>query len=141
MKINIALTININSSSSPDKREGNDDLAQNFFRILPIKLTFHLRIRWLASYFAVQRRPERKLERYICKVYEFFNLCSGQLWLYQTNENNDDQHFSNNFLIQFVYQERLLKVFDKSSFICCFFNLYKCHIDVSSVYYVYFYWC
>ena len=63
MKINIALTININSSSSPDKREGNDDLAQNFFRILPIKLTFHLRIRSLASYFAVQRRPERKEEK------------------------------------------------------------------------------
>ena len=39
------------------------------------------------------------------KVYEFFSLPSGQFWLYQTNETNLSQHFSSNFLIQFVYQE------------------------------------
>ena len=39
------------------------------------------------------------------KVYEFFSLPSGQFWLYQTNETNLAQHFSSNFLIQFVYQE------------------------------------
>ena len=36
--------------------------------------------------------------------YEFFSLCSGQFWLYQTNQINLAQHVSGNFLIQFVYQ-------------------------------------
>ena len=37
IKINIVLEININNSSSADKREDTDDL-KTLFRILPIKL-------------------------------------------------------------------------------------------------------
>ena len=37
IKINIVLEINVNNSSSADKREDTDDL-KTFFRILPIKL-------------------------------------------------------------------------------------------------------
>ena len=29
------------------------------------------------------------------------------------------------------------KVFDENSFICCFFHLCRCHVDVWSVYYIY----
>ena len=38
-------------------------MTSKLFRILPIKLTFHFNSSWQASYFAVQRRPERKREK------------------------------------------------------------------------------
>ena len=42
----------------------------------------------------------------ILKVYNFFSLCSGQFWLYQTNEINLAHRFSYSLLTEFVYQER-----------------------------------
>ena len=38
------------------------------------------------------------------QIYEFFSLCSGQLWQYETNETNLVNHFTGHFLIQFVHQ-------------------------------------
>ena len=58
VKINIVLEININSSSSTGRGEGISD-----FKTLSIKVTFHFKIRWLASYFAIQgiqKEKERK---------------------------------------------------------------------------------
>ena len=48
--------MNINSSSSADRRE-------NSFRILPTKVIFHFKISWLASYFVVQGNPEKKRKK------------------------------------------------------------------------------
>ena len=97
---------------------------------MPIKLTFHFKISWLASYFTVQRSSERKREKTFTWQwrnstwvisYEFFSLCFGQFYqtnginfarcfsslcfgqFYQTNGINFARCFSNNFLIQIVY--------------------------------------
>ena len=97
---------------------------------MSIKLTFHFKISWLASYFTVQRSPERKREKTFTWQwrnstwvisYEFFSLCFGQFYqanginfagcfsslcfgqFYQTNGINFACCFSNNFLIQIVY--------------------------------------
>ena len=97
---------------------------------MSIKLTFHFKISWLASYFTVQRSPERKREKTFTWQwrnstwvisYEFFSLCFGQFYqtnginfarcfsslcfgqFYQTNGINFARCFSNNFLIQIVY--------------------------------------
>ena len=127
-------------------------MTSKIFRILPTKVTFHFKIHWLASYFAVQGSPESKQREKIfmwqwknskekerlkengqraneerwklyenlkliihiipqlstLKVYEFFSLCSGQLWLCETNATNLAQHFTSHFLIQFVCQEIFL---------------------------------
>ena len=50
---------------------------------------------------------------FIFKVYKFFSPCSGQLWLCETDETNLAQHFTRNFLIQFVYH----KFFDTDLYI------------------------
>ena len=58
IKINIVLEININSSSSNNRGEGTSD-----FKTLSIKVTFHFKISWLVSYFAIQgiqKEKERK---------------------------------------------------------------------------------
>ena len=44
------------------------------------------------------------------------------------NETNLAQHFTSDFLIQFVYQEK--------AFLFAAFHMYRCHVDVWSVYYV-----
>ena len=46
-----------------------------------------------------------KFEKLSLKVYKFFSLFSGRLWLYEMNETNLVQHITSNFLIQFVYEE------------------------------------
>ena len=56
IKINIVLKINIDSSSLADKREGTNDLKT----VSEFCVTFHFKISWLASYFAVQESPARK---------------------------------------------------------------------------------
>ena len=60
IKINILPEININSSSSAEKREGTDTskLFQNF-----ANKTFHFKISCLASYFEIQGSSERKREK------------------------------------------------------------------------------
>ena len=47
IKIDIVLEININSSSSANKREGPGDL--NTFRILSVKVIFQFKISWLVT--------------------------------------------------------------------------------------------
>ena len=75
---------------------------------MPIKLTFHFKISWLASYFTVQRSPERKREKTFTWQwrnstwvisYEFFSLCFGQF--YQTNGINFARCFSSLCFRQF----------------------------------------
>ena len=59
-KINIVLEININNSSSADRGEGTKWL-QNSFGILPVKVTFHFRISWLATLkFKESRKKKRE---------------------------------------------------------------------------------
>ena len=48
IKINTVSKININSSSSADRRKGTRQ-PQHFFRILPIKVILHFKISWLAT--------------------------------------------------------------------------------------------
>ena len=48
IKISIVLEININSSSSIDRGEGTSDFKISF-RIFRIKITFHIKISWLAT--------------------------------------------------------------------------------------------
>ena len=62
IKIDIILEIIISNSSLADRGEGTSDL-KNTFRTLPIKVTFHFKISWLASYFGVQGSPQRKKKR------------------------------------------------------------------------------
>ena len=50
--------MNINSSSSADRRE-------NSFRILQTKVIFHFKISLLASYFVVQGSPEKKERKHL----------------------------------------------------------------------------
>ena len=90
-------------------------LFQNFAN----KFISHSKISSLASYFSVQGSPEikrgakkdwwklyqkLKLGDYLqiifkklstFKLYEFFSLCPGHFWLYQTNEINLTQHYFN----------------------------------------------
>ena len=66
--------------------------------------------------------------------YEFFSLCSGQFWLYQTNQMDLAQHFSCNFLIQFVYQEsfdgKLLLFIYISADVMQMFDLYIMYLFI-----------
>ena len=48
MLIPINIVLEINSSSSADRRENTSEL-ENISEFLPIKVTFHFKIRWLAT--------------------------------------------------------------------------------------------
>ena len=111
IKINIVLEININSWQKKRYR-----WPQNSFIILPIKVTFHFKISWLATLqfkeVLIENKERKNLRgsgemkrqvevyenlrlgdyllikfkklstfKILWLVYEFFNLCSGQLWL------------------------------------------------------------